>query len=155
MTAKHCMMRLHTGARKILREGFFAYFTTGNPRSFPHITTMFYIWDEESCTFYVITSESTKKVKNIQQNPNVALTIDERDPLSPAGNCGVLVRGKARVIPIEEMGDILMNKYWAKYLNVLGQGFPMGSRLAIEITPRVIHYWSGIHFFKWVDHRHA
>ncbi len=140
---------LHPKAARIIRDGFFAYFTTGEIGAPPHITTMFYIWDEEPNKFYVITSRSTKKLQNIRQNPNVALTIDERDPISPEGNCGVLIRGTARVIKIEEMGDVLMNQYWQKYLTFLKVGFPMGSRVVIEITPKIIHFWKGIHFHKW------
>ncbi len=134
---------------EILNNGFFAYLSTAEPGCLPHITTMFYYWDEETGKLYLITNEKTKKLKNILHNPNVAVTVDERDPHSPAGNKGVLVRGVAKVIGIPEMGDIILNKYMSKYLDFLGYGFPMGSRVALEVTPHIIHYWKGIKFYKW------
>ncbi len=136
---------------KILSDGFFAYLSTAEPGCLPHITTMFYLWDTESHRIYLITNEKTKKLKNIMKNPNVAITVDERDPESPAGNKGVLVRGVAEIISIPEMGDVLLNNYLSKYLDFLGYGFPMGSRIALEVTPRIIHYWKGIQFFKWTN----
>ncbi|MFW9921497.1 MAG: pyridoxamine 5'-phosphate oxidase family protein [Candidatus Thorarchaeota archaeon] len=136
---------------RILNEGFFAYLSSAEPGCQPHITTMFYLWDEKEEKVYLITNEKTKKLKNIKTNPNIAITVDERDPDSPAGNRGVLLRGKARVISIPEMGDIILNRYLSKYLDFLGYGFPMGSRVAIEVVPKIIHYWKGIKFQKWMS----
>ena len=102
---------------KILSDGFFAYLSTAEPGCLPHITTMFYLWDNNSQKIYLITNEKTKKLRNIMKNPNVAITVDERDPESPAGNKGVLVRGVAKIIGIQEMGDILLNRYLSKYLD--------------------------------------
>jgi len=140
-----------TDALKILEDGFFAYLSTAQPGCMPHITTMFYLWDPETKKVYLITSESTKKLRNIKFNRNVAVTIDERDPASPAGNKGVLLRGAADIVSVEEIGDLLLNKYLTKYLDFLGYGFPMGSRVVIRVTPRIIHYWKGIHFYKWTN----
>ncbi len=136
-------------ALDILRDGFFAYFGNIEPGCYPHLTTMFYIWDDESCSVYLISSEGTRKVKNLMRNSEVSVTIDERDPTSPAGNRGVLIRGLSKLITIEEMGDVLMNRYFAKYTDFLGTGFPIGSRIAIQVTPRTLNYWKGIHFSRW------
>lgn len=138
-------------AMAIIENGFFAYLSTAEPECSPHITTMFYLWDVETCRTYLITSEDTKKLRNIKRNPNVALTIDERDPESPKGNRGVLIRGKARILSVREMGDVLMNRYLQKYLDFLGRGFPMGSRVVIEVIPRVLHFWRGVNFHKWIN----
>ena len=136
-------------ALELLENGFFAYLSTAELGCMPHITTMFYLWEDETQSVYLITSERTKKLKNIRVNHNVALTIDERDPNSPARNKGVLLRGRAEVLSIEEMGDLRLNRYLNKYLDFLGYGFPMGSRVVIQVTPRMMHYWKGIHFYKW------
>ncbi|MFW9953879.1 MAG: pyridoxamine 5'-phosphate oxidase family protein [Candidatus Thorarchaeota archaeon] len=138
-------------AMKLLEHQFFAYLSTVEAGSNPHITTMFYVWDEARLRIYMITGENSTKAQNIRKNNRVAVTVDERDPNSPAGNCGVLIRGRANLIDVEEVGDVIMNKYWSKYLKFLGTGFPMGSRVFIEVIPRVIHYWKGIHFFKWYN----
>jgi uncharacterized protein YhbP (UPF0306 family) len=138
-------------AMRIIENGFFAYLSTTEPECQPHITTMFYLWDTDTCRTYMITSEDTRKLRNIKRNPLVAVTIDERDPESPGGNRGVLIRGKARILSVTEMGDVLMNRYLLKYLDFLGTGFPMGSRVVIEVIPRVFHYWRGVNFYKWIN----
>jgi len=133
----------------LLESGFFAYFSTIEPKCNPHITTMFYLWNAEEKFIYLITSDDTRKIRNIKRNSSVAVTIDVRDPESPDGNAGVLIRGRADILSVEEMGDVLLNKYLEKYLRFLGTGFPMGSRLVIQVTPRIIHYWKGIKFASW------
>jgi nitroimidazol reductase NimA-like FMN-containing flavoprotein (pyridoxamine 5'-phosphate oxidase superfamily) len=110
---------------------------------------MFYLWDSISMKVYLITSETSKKARNARKNTKVSVTIDTRDPESPEGNRGVLIRGRARLISIEEMGDVRLNKYMEKYLSFLGTGYPMGSRVVIEVTPRILNYWRGVRFFRW------
>ncbi|MGY5875394.1 MAG: pyridoxamine 5'-phosphate oxidase family protein [Candidatus Thorarchaeota archaeon] len=136
-------------ALQILREGFFAYFGNIESGCIPHLTTMFYIWDDDSRSVFLISSEGTRKVKNLKRNNEVSVTIDERDPLSPSGNRGVLIRGIGKLVTIEEMGDVLMNRYFAKYHDFLGTGFPLGSRIAIQVIPRSLNYWKGIEFTRW------
>ena len=136
-------------ALEILREGFFAYLGTAEPGCEPHVTAMFYIWDEHTKTVYLVTSKESKKVLNIRRNRNVSVTIDQRDPTSPAGNSGVMVRGKAFLIEMELVDDELMLQYMEKYIDFLGTGYPLGSRIAIRLTPRTISYWKGTEFYKW------
>jgi len=138
-------------AMNLLENQFFSYLSTVEAGSNPHITTMFYVWDEARFRIYMITGENSRKARNIKVNNRVAVTVDERDPESPAGNCGVLIRGRANLVDVEEIGDVIMNKYWSKYLEFLGAGIPMGSRIFIEVIPRVLHFWEGIHFFKWLN----
>ena len=134
---------------KLIESGFFAYFSTIEPKCNPHITTMFYLWNAEKKIIYLITSNDTRKIRNIKRNSSVSVTIDVRDPDCPAGNSGVIIRGRADITSVEEMGDVLLNKYLEKNLRFLGTGFPMGSRIVIQVTPRIIHYWKGIRFASW------
>jgi nitroimidazol reductase NimA-like FMN-containing flavoprotein (pyridoxamine 5'-phosphate oxidase superfamily) len=136
-------------ALQILEEGFFAYLGTANRSCVPHITTMFYLWDSETMKVFLITAETSKKVRNVKQNNKVSITVDVRDPVSPEQNRGVLIRGRARIISIEKMGDVRLNRYMERYLSFLGTGFPMGSRVVIEVTPRILNYWRGVRFFRW------
>jgi len=119
------LVEIPKAALKILREGFFAYLGTAEPRCEPHVTAMFYLWDESSKTIYLVTSKESKKVLNIRQNRNVSVTIDKRDPVSPAGNSGVMI------------------------IDFLGTGYPLGSRIAIRVTPKTLSYWKGTRFYKW------
>jgi nitroimidazol reductase NimA-like FMN-containing flavoprotein (pyridoxamine 5'-phosphate oxidase superfamily) len=145
------MKELPTEAVRILDNGFFAYFATLERSRSPHITTMFYFWDTDSKRIFLITGKRSKKAKNVSKNNRVSVTIDERDAESPAGNRGVMVRGRARLIEIEEMGDVFMNLYLEKYLHFLQEGWALGERVVIEVTPKFIHYWKGIQFQKWVN----
>lgn len=134
---------------KIVDSGFFAYFSTIEPKCKPHITTMFYLWNTEEKIIYLITSNDSKKIRNIRRNSSVSVTIDVRDPESPARNEGVIIRGRADICSVEEMGDVLLNKYLEKNLRFLGTGFPMGSRIVICVIPRIIYYWKGVKFSSW------
>ncbi len=136
-------------AIEILEDGFFAYLATIVEGCSPHITTMFYLWDPEKMKVFLITSQNSVKARNVKRNNRVSVTVDMRDPVSPEGNRGILIRGQARIISMEEMGDVLLNRYMEKYLSFLGTGFPMGSRIVIEVTPRILNYWKGVRFFKW------
>jgi len=136
-------------ARKLLREGFFAYLGTSEPGCEPHVTAMFYIWDEHENFLYLVTSKESKKVSNIRRNRNVSVTIDVRDPSSPARNSGVMIRGVAFLVEMEVAYEYLMLEYMEKYMDFLGTGYPLGSRIAIRVTPRSISYWKGTEFYRW------
>jgi nitroimidazol reductase NimA-like FMN-containing flavoprotein (pyridoxamine 5'-phosphate oxidase superfamily) len=136
-------------AREILREGFFAYLGTAEPGCQPHVTAMFYIWDEDENFLYLVTSKESKKVLNIRRNRKVSVTIDVRDPSSPAGNSGVMIRGVAFLVEMEVAYEHLMLEYMEKYMDFIGTGYPLGSRIAIRVTPRSISYWKGTEFYKW------
>ncbi len=136
-------------ARKILRDGFFAYLGTAEPDCDPHVTAMFYIWDEKENFLYLVTSKESKKVLNIRRNRKVSVTIDVRDPTSPARNSGVMIRGVAFLVEMEVAYEYLMIQYMEKYIEFLGTGYPLGSRIAIRVTPRSISYWKGTEFYKW------
>ena len=138
-------------ALSILRDGFFAYLGTAEPGCEPHVTAMFYMWDEDTKFIYLVTSKESKKVLNIRRNRNVCVTIDKRDPNSPAGNSGVMIRGKAFLIEMEVADDEIMLQYMEKYIGFLGTGYPLGSRIAIRVFPKTISYWKGTKFFKWTN----
>ncbi|MFW9893543.1 MAG: pyridoxamine 5'-phosphate oxidase family protein [Candidatus Thorarchaeota archaeon] len=136
-------------ALSILRKGFFAYLGTTEPGCDPHLTAMFYLWDEGSESIYLVSTRKSRKVTNIRRNTRVCVTVDERDPRSPAGNCGVMIQGRAQLVEMEIADDIVMVNFLDKYMHFLGPGYPMGSRIAIRITPQKISYWKGANFFKW------
>ena len=145
--------RIPEEAQRILQEGFFAYMGTVEEGCNPHVTAMFFIWDRDSETLLLISSEANRKVRNIKKNPNVCVTIDERDPDSPAGNEGVMIRGKAELLELGIVDEIWVNQYLQKYLDFLGYGFPLGERIAIRIVPRSLSYWKGTKFCKWKNPR--
>lgn len=138
-------------ALTILRKGFFAYLGTTGPDCDPHLTAMFFIWDDKSESIYMVSTRKSRKVVNIRRNTRVCVTVDERDSKSPAGNCGVMVQGRAQLVEMEIADDIVMVKFLEKYMHFLGPGYPIGSRIAIRVKPHKISYWMGARFYKWKD----
>lgn len=143
------MKEIPEDALTILRKGFFAYLGTTEAECDPHLTAMFYLWDDESKTVYMISTRKSRKVLNIRNNTKVCVTIDERDPKSPAGNCGVMIQGRAQLIEMQVADVIVMVNFLDKYMNFLGPGYPMGNRIAIQVRPRKISYWMGANFYQW------
>ena len=141
--------KIPEAALSILQNGFFAYLGTTEPGCDPHLTAMFYIWDENSESIYLVSTRKSRKVVNIRRNTRVCVTIDQRDPKSPAGNCGVMVQGRARLIEMEVANNQAMVNFLDKYMHFLGPGYPMGSRIAIQVVPRKISYWMGANFYQW------
>ena len=139
-------------ALMILENCYFAYLGTTQTGCVPHITAMFYIWDEKTKSIYLVSSEKSAKVRNIKRNPKVTITVDERDPISPAQNCGVMVRGHAEILPMDVADDVLMGQYLIKYYNFLSEGYPLGSRVAIRVKTKNLSYWRGTNFAKWENH---
>ena len=137
------------GALEILEDGFFAYLGTIEPGCDPHLTAMFYLWDDDSRSIYLVSTKTSRKVANIRKNTRVCVTVDRRDPKSPAGNCGVMIQGRAQLIEMEIADNIVMVEFLAKYMHFLGPGYPMGSRIAIQVKPRKISFWKGARFFQW------
>lgn len=92
---------------KRLLEEDIIWFTTVNSRGFPASNPVWFFWDGE--TIIVYSQPKSYRVRNIAQNPNVALHLQGVDGL---GNNVVIINGLAsltfnnRVIP---------KVYWDKY----------------------------------------
>lgn len=136
-------------ALKILQKGFFAYLGTADSYCEPHLTAMFFIWDDDSKSIYMVSTRTSQKVVNIRRNTRVCVTVDERDSKSPAGNCGTMIQGRAHLLEMEVADDTIMVKFLEKYMDFLGPGYPLGSRIAIRVKPRKISYWMGAKFYQW------
>ena len=76
---------------------------TVSPDNKPHITPVSYIYDKGF--FYFATDYKTKKFKNLQHNPNIAIVVDV---YSSVNNKAVVVHGKVRII---EKGIKFRNLY--------------------------------------------
>lgn len=81
----------------VLTTSHFSYLCTTDQKNQPHITPMFYVFDEKTNDIFITASSNSKKMKNIKFNPKIALTIDHRDEVNPFNNHGVMVQGKAIV----------------------------------------------------------
>ncbi len=136
-------------ALRILKSSFFSYLGTSEPGCLPHLTAMFYVWDDTSKSVYLISTKGSRKISNIRRNTKVSLTVDERNAISPAANRGVMIQGRAMMIEMELVDESITLDFLEKYIKFLGAGYPLGNRIAIRITPKVISYWRGTRFYRW------
>ncbi len=136
-------------ALRILKSGFFSYLGTSEVGCIPHLTAMFYLWHDPSKCLYMITTKGSQKIANIRRNTKVCVTVDERNAVDPAANRGVMIRGRAMMVEMELVDDAITVDFLAKYIHFLGAGYPMGSRIGIRVTPRILSYWRGTNFYQW------
>ncbi len=87
---------------EILHLNYFGYLCTLDETLTPHITPIFFVYDHRNKMIYSLSDKKSKKVRNIERNPEVSLTVDMRDEDDPFSNEGILVRGNAMIFSIEE-----------------------------------------------------
>ena len=136
-------------ALRILKSSFFSYLGTSEPGCVPHLTAMFYVWHDSSRSVYLFTTKGSRKISNIRRNTKVSLTVDERSAVSPAANRGVMIQGRAMMIEMELVDEMITLDFFEKYDKFLQTGYPLGNRIAIRITPKVVSYWRGTQFYRW------
>ena len=145
---------------EVLTTSHFAYLCTTNRDNQPHITPMFFIFDDKTNDLYVTASSESKKMKNIHDNPKISLTIDVRDATNPFNNRGVMVQGKAVVhYAIDSLSAIddenliqvyftFKNKYpvLKKVKSPVPDEYKKFSESLIRISPKKMVYWKGTNF---------
>jgi len=152
--------RLPQEITKILKESHFAYFCTTNQDNQAHITPMFFLFDRETNEIFVFTHLKSRKMKNIEANPKVCLTVDVRDPENPFENQGVMVQGRAVVEKIVDSSSASRNKKLKRIYKEFGKKYPVLGEtrsqtqlkhqkfreVMIRIRPNKMVYWKGPHF---------
>lgn len=83
--------------RVLLAKSYFAYLCTVDERNRPHITPIFFAYDENTGLTYFMSSSESTKIQNIRQNKRVSLTADVRDHVNPFNNVGVMIEGEAEI----------------------------------------------------------
>ncbi len=146
---------------EVLSTGHFAYLCTTDQDNQPHITPMFFVFDETNNNFYVMTSSDSKKIKNLHVNSKVSLSVDIRDAINPFNNRGVMVQGKATVEKcIKSMSAVddeefmtACEDFQRKYSVLLREAkFPVNveyekfSETLVRIIPDKMTYWKGPNF---------
>ncbi len=149
-------MRIPDEMRNILYGNYFGYVCTSDMKDQPHLTPVFFIYDENSQKIFFITNDKSKKVKNISENPNVSITIDIRDPVNPFNNEGVLAQGTAKITekaPIYFLSEETLKLYYdiymefkSKYQEVI-ENKPLGENdVIVQINIEKMVHWRGPHF---------
>jgi general stress protein 26 len=146
---------------EVIDTGHFAYLCTTDQDNQPHITPMFFTFDERNNDFYVITSSDSKKIKNLKVNSKVSLSIDIRDEANPFNNRGLMIEGKATieecVKSVSAVGDEELmpacEGFQRKYPVLLREAkYPVSTDYEkfledlIRIAPGKIVYWRGPNF---------
>lgn len=145
---------------KILKESHFAYLCTTDQNNQSHITPMFFVFDEKTRDILVFTYSKSKKMRNIQVNPKVCLTVDVRDPQNPFKNTGVMVQGKAVIerpiysfSTIEDEKLTRIYKEFSKKYPVLSEvqaptrlEYEEFTEALVKVQANKMVYWKGPHF---------
>src|SRR3972149_8346683 len=110
---------------EILKQSHFAYLCTTDENNQPHITPMFFVFDEETKDILVFTRSKSKKMRNLQVNPKVCLTVDVRDPKNPFENRGVMVQGKAVIEKNVDVFSVVEDNNLRRIYKKFSQKYPV------------------------------
>jgi len=146
----------------VLTTSHFVYLCTTDLTNQPHITPMFFVFDEKTNNFYVMTFSESKKMKNIHNNPKISLTIDIRDAVNPFNNRGVMIQGKATVHfaldSLSALNDKTLMLVYANFKkkypvlqkeqSTAGDEYKKFSESLLRITPDRMIYWRGPKFIR-------
>ncbi len=149
-------MKIPDEMRNILYGNYFGYVCTSDRHDQPHLTPVFFVYDENSRKIFFITNDKSKKAKNISENPNISITIDIRDPRNPFNNEGVMAQGKATITekaPIYFLPEETLRLYYdiymefkSKYQEVI-ENKPLGENdVIVQTNIEKMVYWRGPHF---------
>lgn len=145
---------------EVLTTCHFAYLCTTDDENQPHITPTFFVFDQKTSNIYVMTSNKSKKMKNIRINPKICLTIDIRDEINPFNNQGVIVQGLAlthfNLDTLHELDDQNLKQAYIsfekkypvlkKVHSTVVKEYKKFSDSLIEIVPDRMVYWRGTKF---------
>jgi len=99
-----------------LRSDIMIWLNSVRPDSRPHSVAVWFLWDGES--FLIFSKPNNQKLRNIQQNLNVVLALDD----TKGGSDVIAIEGKAELLPqktLEIMDQLYIEKY-ANHIKNLG-----------------------------------
>jgi len=131
-------MKLTSKEKDFIQCQRVARVATVSPEGVPHNVPVCPLFDKNKV--YIASERGARKVRNIEQNPNVTVVFDD---YSEAWNYlrGVMVQGKARIVNTKEFRE-LRKKFYSKYSQYQGSA-PIGERdsVIIEVTPERKFSW--------------
>lgn len=157
--------------RNLLKNCYFAYLCTVDGENRPHITPIFFVYDQNANLVYFISASKSRKIRNIRLNNRVSLTVDIRDPVNPFNNVGVMTEGEAKLEyelgPEGSSNEVFpesvlsaFERFKTKYA-ILRQLEPSLSRslslirrfseVLVSIEPKKMVYWGGGGRFRRVE----
>jgi PPOX class probable F420-dependent enzyme len=128
--------------KQLLAGRYIASLATENPDGSLHMVAVWFWFD--GTDIYVATAARSRKARNLQSSPKVALMIDSRDA---AASCGVTIAGTSEILT----GDLSCHKnaeVHRKYLSTaaladarVGPVFAAWDDVTIRIKPASVIAW--------------
>jgi len=134
-----------------LREGELARLSTISSDGKPHVVPVWYVYRDapvgeiKTPRIYILTDKKSVKAKNISQNPNVALVIDEYNEKWDVS--GMVVRGKAKLLddksePEFKESEFIHELMGTKYPEYWEEPWAREERVVIRIDPEEYSTWN-------------
>jgi len=102
----------------------------------PHVVPVCYI--SENGNFYIFTDYSTKKFKNIKENPGVSMVVDVyRQP----SNKAVFIQGSAMIIEKGKEYEEVYEKFYRKFHWVKADPWEEGEAPLLKVKPEKKVSW--------------
>jgi PPOX class probable F420-dependent enzyme len=120
----------HARADQRLRSELMMWISTVRPDGRPHLVPVWFLWDGERV---IIFSKPDQKIRNLKQNPQVVLALDDTD----GGEDVVLIDGEAT---LPERGTLspAMPTYAEKYAAKLAAANWTGESMGEEYTEPIV-----------------
>lgn len=143
------MSEINDSMNDFLNGCHYATLGTLNENGSIHLTTVWYLFDNEK--FYFVTGSSARKARNVASRPEASVVVDSRR--NQGNECSVSASGSVELITGEESKEINM-KIIERYLTKdamedpnIAPGFEAAGEAVICLTPQK---WSRYEF-KDVD----
>jgi nitroimidazol reductase NimA-like FMN-containing flavoprotein (pyridoxamine 5'-phosphate oxidase superfamily) len=143
---------------KVLKECNFAYFCTTDQDNQPHITPVFFFFDEKTNEIFVFVYSGSKKMANIKVNPKVCVTVDVRHHENPFENHGVMAQGEAAIEKTIDPFSSSQDEELRKIDKEFSRKYPLLSEapthikylefadVLVKVGVKKMVYWKGPHF---------
>jgi PPOX class probable F420-dependent enzyme len=123
------MVKLTASEVSFLKSNELCRLATASKEGRPQVTPVMYALDGNS--FVIAVDYGTKKLRNIRENPNVALVVDKVRPtraVTIEGTCEVHERG----VEYRRLLDLLMTKFEFYRKNPWGEGESPILRIVVD-----------------------
>jgi PPOX class probable F420-dependent enzyme len=130
--------KLTDGMREFLERQPFAMLGTYNPDGSIHVVPLSYFFEDGR--FFMATSSSSRKVRNLSARPEATITVDDRSTLEWVSATGTaeLIRGQRS----REINARLYSWSWTDAgLETVGPLLKQTEDVSIAITPRTWRAW--------------
>jgi len=108
--------KLKQDAIEFLKTNRLGVVATVNSERRPECATVHYFFDEDSWAIYLITRDSSRKYKNMIENPNVAFVVG-----TEMGRSTIQIEGMAHIIDKEETEEFIKKSHVLKLVdNMVG-----------------------------------